>query len=130
MSPKKAIIIVLILAVIIGVIFTTIYVIKTRQQAKLPSGGISQTATSSEVLTPPQKIEQAVQQTIQQTRQENKGKINQTTERQATIDTINEAIMQIEQAKTPEQIAQEKKDQEARQKTIDQINSQVNNAKK
>ncbi len=126
MSPKRAVVIILILAVLLGGIFTIIYLIKQSHQSKQPSGGVGQTASSTQALTPQEKIEQAVQQKIQQVRQENKGKIDQNEERQAVVDTINAEIMKIEQAKTPEQQAEELKEQAARQKTIDQINSKVN----
>jgi hypothetical protein len=131
MSPKKAIIIVLILFLVAAMTFAILYF---KKQIFSPDNGLNanqagqagdQSAIKkSQPIKPVEVIEEKVQKIIEDAKQ-NPTANNPDKVRQEIISTINAEIIKQEQNKTPEQQAADLKAQQERQKIIDQINSQI-----
>lgn len=130
MSPKKAIIIVLILFLVVAMTFATLYF---KKQIFSPDNGLNANQTGqagdqsaiekSQPIKPAEVIEEKVQKIIEDAKQDPTASPD--TVRQEIISTINAEIIKQEQNKTPEQKAADLKAQQERQKIIDQINSQI-----
>lgn len=128
MTPKKAIIIVLILFLIMITVFAFLYF---KKQWTIPGDGYINNSASStggannnEPLKPAEIIQQKIDKIIEEAK---KDPVQNTPDkvRQEIISTINAEIIKQEQNKTSEQAAADLKAQEERQKIINQINNQI-----
>jgi len=130
MTPKKAIMIVLILFFIIMIAFVILYA--SKQPAIAPSDGLNadqagQTGViGNEPPKPAEVIENKVNQIIEDAK--NDPAASPDTVRQEIISTINADIIKQQENKTPEQKAADLKAQEERQKIIDEINNKIKQA--
>jgi len=133
MTPKKAIIIILILFLAIVVIFSILYINKkaTDQSIKNSTNNTAITPNNQEGLSPTQQkiqeIETKTNQQVEQIVEQNKtttGGITVDAQRQIE-DVINQEIAEINELKTPEEKATELKAQADREKLEAQINSQI-----
>lgn len=130
MTPKKAIMIVLILFFIMVIAFAILYV--NKQPAVAPSDGLStdQTQQTDVIENNPAKpeatVENKVNQIIEDAKQDPTASPD--TVRQEVISTINAEIIKQEESKTPEQKAADLKAQEERQRIIDEINNKIKQA--
>jgi flagellar basal body-associated protein FliL len=131
MSPKKAIIIVLILFLLTAAVFAFLY-FKKQQSAtgkesinNQESGQIGNQTGNKEdkPLTPAEVTQQKIDKIIEDSK--NDPTASPDTVREDVVSTVNDEIMKQEENKTPEQKAADLKAQEDRQKIIDQINNQI-----
>ncbi len=123
MTPKKAVIIILILFLAITAVFAVLYA----KKVSAPSDNGLSAEQSMQGENDPAKPENAVSDKINKII-ENAGQnpeISSDEVRQEVIGTINAEIIKQEENKTPEQNAADLKAREERQKIIDQINSQI-----
>lgn len=129
MTPKKAIIIVLSLFLIIAIAFAILYV--NKKQAIAPSDGLkaNQAGQTSEIKNnepakPAAAVEEKINKIIENAKN-NPASSSPAAVRQEIISTINAEIIKQEESKTSEEKAADLKAQEERQKIIDQINNQI-----
>jgi len=132
MTPKNAVIIVLLLFLVAALLFVFLFL--NKQLAEQDDNlndlaiGVNQAQTTSSSQNEPAKpaeiIEQKVDQIIEAAKQ-NPAASSPAAVRQEIISTINAEIIKQEQSKTPEQKAADLKAQEERQKIIDRINSRI-----
>jgi hypothetical protein len=127
MTPKKAIIIVLVLFLILATAFCVLY---NKKQAMTSNDGLNANPAGqigevkkSEPAKPKEAVEEKVNKIIENAKQN--PNVSSDTVKQEIISTINAEIISQEQNKTPEQKAADLKAQEERQRIINQINEQI-----
>lgn len=129
MTPKKAIVIILILFLAAAIAFVVLYV--NKKQATAPSDGLNANQAGptgrSEKNEPAKAVEEKVNKIIEDARQDPASSPD--TVRQEIMGTINAEIIKQEESKTPEQKAADLKAQQARQRIIDEINNKIKQAK-
>ena len=132
MTPKKALIIVLTLFVVVAIIFAILYVNKQQtvtpanvQGNELNSNNVSPTSIieNNQPAKPAAVVEEKINKIIEEAKANPKASPD--TVRQEIISTINVEIIKQEENKTPEEKTADQKAQEERQKIIDQINNQI-----
>lgn len=122
MTPKKAIVIVLILFLIFAAVFAVLYVNK-KQKADLKNTDTAADQEKNQTANPENPVSSKINKIIEDA--EKNPETSPEAVRQEVISTINAEIMKQEENKTPEQKAADLKAQEERQKIIDRINSQI-----
>jgi len=129
MSPKKAIIIILALFLIVFMIFGFLYLRKQIADSnnELIDAGTG-TSSGGVIKKEPPKPSEIIEEKVNKIVEEAKNNPSASTPaevRQDIISTINAEIIKQENSKTPEQTAADLKAAEERQKVIDQINNQI-----
>ena len=137
MTPKKAIIILLILFLAVAIVFVVLYINNQPAANRLirqPTGNgynLSASSTNQEKLSPAQQqikaIEAKTQERVEQIVEQGKTATGGITKEAATKleETINQAIMEEAKLKTPEQIEADKQKQAEREKMEQEINQRI-----
>ena len=126
MTPKKAIIIIAALFLVITIIFSALYLSQKFfiNQAKLPNNNAGElSSTQQKIKEIENKTNQKVEQIIEQN-QTPSGGVTDEGQRQIE-EAINQEINEKIELKTPEEIAADQKAKEELQKLQDEINAQI-----
>jgi predicted PurR-regulated permease PerM len=130
MTPKKAIIIIFIIFFAVIAAFAFLYLNKNGSGLTnnlinfVPEAGQNLPAAADEPLKTSELIQQKIDKIVEDAGK-NPSQNTPAKVRQEVIGAINAEIIKQEQNQTPEQEAADLKVQAARQKAIDQINSQI-----
>jgi len=127
MSPKKAIVIVFVLFFIVAILFV---ILVDKKPATSPNANLDNQTEKTEVKGEPVKPEEIIEEKVNKIIEDAKDNPNSNPEtvRQEIISTINAEIIKQEESKTPEQKAADLKEQEERQRIIDEINDKIRQA--
>ncbi|MBI4779149.1 hypothetical protein HY797_01705 [Candidatus Falkowbacteria bacterium] len=130
MTPKKAIIIIFILFLILASIFYILYINKKQTNNSSEGLNVNSTGQIGEIERgKPAELKETTEEKVNKIIEDAKNDLNANPDivKQKIISTINAEIISQEENKTPEQKAADLKAQEEKQKIIDQINEQIKN---